>query len=378
VPATVSLKLTTTGEILMQKKIIALALAGLASSAVFAQSNVTIYGRADMGYVSRSGNDGGVAGVERKNEIAQGLGGGSRIGFKGAEDLGNGLKAIFQAEFGFGMDESTGLNSTRNAYVGLTGNFGTVVTGRLDGVRYGIFNKYDAFAGGNIGNFTQMTAQVDRANSAIAYISPTWNGLNLTLAYSTHIGDSNPLALGAQEAAGNNGDASLNTIAVNYANGPLSLTADWERVSFDNDGAGAATTAGAHNNVTVWTVAGSYDFGMVKLSALYDNLQTDVRSGVAVGEQDVDSWFVSASVPFGKFVAKATYGETEDDNLNDNKAKKFGIGLDYNMSKRTKVYTGYGTISQGNGSARQINSAANSDGTGIGTKGYEFGIAHTF
>ena len=140
----------------MQKKIIALALAGLASSAAFAQTNVTIYGRADMGYVYRGGEDGGVRKADGRSEIASGVGSGSRIGFKGTEDLGNGLKAIFQAEFAVNMDENSGFAGTRNAYVGLNSNWGTVVAGRLDGVRYGVYGKYDAFANGYLGNFTQM------------------------------------------------------------------------------------------------------------------------------------------------------------------------------------------------------------------------------
>jgi predicted porin len=393
VPATVSLKLTTTGEILMQKKIIALALAGLASSAAFAQSNVTIYGRADMGYLSRSGDDGGSRNVDRRSEIASGNQAGSRIGFKGTEDLGNGLKALFQFEFGStAMDTDSGMGNTRNAYVGLTGNFGTVVTGRLDGVRYGLFNKYDAFGGGNVANFTQMTAQVDRANSAIAYISPSWNGLNLTLAYSSHIGNSNPLGQGAQEGSGaalnalgqdvngNDGDAVLNTIMVNYKNGPIELSADWERVSFEGGNVANAVARG-HDDVTVWTIGGSYDFGVVKLSALYDNLQTDVNNaGVAAFGKgnDIDTWFVSASVPMGKFVGKFTYGETEDDNLASSKGKKFGIGADYNLSKRTNLYASYGSISNSRNARYEISPAANSDGTGYGVKGFDLGIAHKF
>lgn len=367
----------------MQKKIIALALAGLASSAAFAQSNVTIYGRADYGFLNRSGDDSSTPNRDSKNEFGSGLQAGSRIGFKGAEDLGNGLKAIFEYEFGVAGDVGAtaadgGLATTRHAYVGLTGGFGTLVGGRLDGVRYGIFNKYDAFAGGQVGNFTQMTAQVDRANNAIAYISPTFAGFSAVLAYATHIGNSNPLGLGNQEgtngANGNDGDAQLNTVKLGYANGPISIDADWERVSFDSKAtSGAGVVA---DDVTVMTLGGSYDFGVVKLAALYDNLQVDGRTGF--GDADVDSWFVSASVPLGKFVVKATYGETEDDELNNSKGKKWGIGAQYNLSKRTNIYTSYGSIDNDRNAGYEINPAANSHGAGYGTKGFDLGVAHNF
>ena len=373
----------------MQKKIIALALAGLASSAAFAQSNVTIYGRMDYGYMYRGDQNGASADVDNRGEFASGIGSGSRIGFKGAEDLGNGLKAIFQSEFSFDMSENSGLNGVRNAYVGLTGNFGTVVGGRLDGVRYGIFNKYDAFAGGNIGNFTQMTAQVDRANNAIAYISPAiLGGLTATLAYSSHIGNSNPLGLTAQEGGaalttldGNAGDAVLYTAMVNYANGPLSLTADYEQVNFMGGRVQPLTTNFLFDKVEVYTLGGSWDFGFFKIAALYDNLKADLRSGRTAS--DVDSYFVSASAPLGKFLVKATYGETKDDEIRDGKSKKFGLGLDYNMSKRTKLYTGYAIIDNDDRANAMLSPAANCNTgrvgcTTYGTQGFDIGIAHVF
>src|SRR5574343_1812592 len=103
----------------MQKKIIALAVAALASTAAFAQTNVTIYGIADVGVAgSFGGGQGGQA-----NVISGGLSG-SRIGFKGVEDLGNGLKALFTLEYSIDMDANTGVGAgtsagARQQFVGL-------------------------------------------------------------------------------------------------------------------------------------------------------------------------------------------------------------------------------------------------------------------
>ena len=117
----------------MQKKLIALAIAAAASSTAFAQTNVQIYGIADVGYV----------GIDRdhfkfQNNINSGVLSTSRIGFKGAEDLGNGLKAIFTLEYGLLLDQNTSIGASTNnvanarqQFVGLTGGFGTVVAGRL-------------------------------------------------------------------------------------------------------------------------------------------------------------------------------------------------------------------------------------------------------
>jgi predicted porin len=365
----------------MQKKLIAMAVAGLVAAPVFAQSNVTIYGRVDYGYMVRHGDNGGSPDVERTAEFGSGLQAGSRLGFKGAEDLGNGLKAIFQLEYSTTIDNSTGgLSGIRNAYVGLTGNFGTVVGGHLDGVRYGVFNKYDAFGGGNVGNFTQMTGQVDRASNAIAYISPSFNGLTATLAYSTHIGDKNPLGLGTQENPGNDGDAVLNTAMLGYENGPISANIDFERVLFNSGGA-AGSTAALVQDVKVFTVAGSYDFGVVKVSALYDILRVDDRtdSDGIDAEADVRTWFVSVKAPVGQAVVlKATYGRTEDDETDDTDASKWGIGADYNLSKRTNLYLTYGSIRQDDNSSIQLSQSGNGFASGYGVRGFDLGIAHKF
>lgn len=362
----------------MQKKLIALALAGLVTAPVFAQSNVTIYGRADYGFMSRNGDSGGSPDVDRKSEMASGLQAGSRIGFRGTEDLGNGLKAIFQLEYGIAMDAGLGggLTNARNSYVGVTGGFGTLIGGHLDGVRYNVFGKYDAFANGNVANFTQMTAQVDRASNAIAYITPNFGGLTGTLAYSTHIGASNPLGLAAQEASGNDGDGILTTAMLAYDNGPISVNLDAERIRFNANAAPTSSAFGIEK-INVYTLAGSYDFGVVKLAALYDILRADGRNGG--GDSDVRSWFVSAKAPVGgNVVLKATYGRTEDKDNDDTEATKWGVGGDYNLSKRTNLYLTYGSIRQDDNSNIQLSQAGNGFASGYGVRGFDLGIAHKF
>ena len=347
----------------MQKKIIALAIAGLASTAAFAQSNVTIYGRMDLGAAYRTGDSGGVANTEGKYEIASGIGSGSRIGFKGVEDLGNGLKAFFQSEFGIGLDQTSGSSSAtwtnRNSYVGLAGGFGTVVAGRQDGVRYGIFNTYDPFAGGTIGNFTQMTIQTDRTDNVIAYISPNFNGFGLVLAYSSNIA--------GPETSANNGDSVSHTIMGTYDNGPISARLDYEEVTFP----------GLNFSKTwVATAAGSYDFGAVKISALIDQIK---NKDAGLKQQ---AWMIGAKAPIGKFTVKANIGGVKDKINDDADSLKWALGVDYALSKRTYVYANYGQIKNDDGAARTITWAANSGAlygsAGYGTVGVDFGIAHTF
>src|SRR5258708_2988769 len=150
----------------MHKTVIALAIAGLAAAPAFADSNVTIYGAVDYGFMARSGD----SGLRKecpsskpgpgcgKQEFASGVSVPSRLGFKGSEDLGNGTKAIFELEMGFVADNGTnsiggpggvtpapGPFARRHSWVGLTGGWGTVVGGRVDGARYGVVGRYDPF-----------------------------------------------------------------------------------------------------------------------------------------------------------------------------------------------------------------------------------------
>jgi len=404
----------------MQKKIIALAIAGLASTAAFAQSNVTIYGRADYGFLETGANSGALQNQKHTGSFGSGLELGSRLGFKGVEDLGNGLKAIFEIEYGISMDQSAsgsaataagavsststgaGTNAAwtnRHSYVGLTGGFGTAVGGRLDGVRYGIFNNYDPFGGGTVGNFTQITRQVDRANNAIAYITPNFAGFSGLVAYGTHILGANAVGANAAltglnpnvgEVAGQVGDFGLKTAMVKYEQGPVSVTLDVEQVVGHNLGLNISSP----DRITVGTLGASYDLGVVKLSALVDMLN-DKWDGVTLDKKR--SFMFGAKAPIGKFVAKAMYGRSNDKTDSEKDVSKFGIGADYFLSKRTNFYVDYGQVINKSHSAIAVSAAANAYGpTGnfmgvqpsaigaIGTtnlggaKALDIGIAHNF
>ena len=368
----------------MQKKLIALAVAALTSGAAFAQTNVTIYGNVDMGVMFRSGNNGAVAAGQSQYDLQSGASM-SHIGFKGVEDLGNGLKALFDLQYRISPDTSTGLATAGHQYVGLTGGFGTAVAGYLDGIRYGIYGKYSPFGNYSIASLTSMTTQYDRAANALAYISPSFSGFTVILATATNTqgaeGTLNGVHTPAKTGGGNTGDDRLLSANLIYAKGPLSIDLDYETtraVGYDSD------------RLNVATAGASYDFGAVKLSGVYDVIKGDPNSliggnttidlgGVGAGNSyNRRNWMLGASVPFGKATFLAGYGRVEDKTLSDADASKWSIGARYALSKRTSLYADYAYIDNDSKAAYTINPMGNNAGASGRVNGFDMGIKHTF
>ncbi|MBS1143011.1 MAG: porin [Proteobacteria bacterium] len=376
----------------MQKKLIALAVAAATSGAAFAQTNVTIYGTVDMGYLHRGGNSGGVQNTLGSHNL-QSNSAQSAIGFKGIEDLGNGLKALFDLQYRITPDSNTGLGTAGHQYVGLTGGFGTAVAGYLDGIRYGIYGKYNPFGNYSVGNFTSMTTQYDRAQNAVAYISPSFAGFTAIVAYATNTqsteGGLNAVHVPAGPAGGNKGDDQLYSVNLIYANGPLSIDLDYETTRAVGYG---------DSRLFVATAGASYDFGVVKISGLYDIIKGD-RNSLIGGNIDLDAttaglqnlgnlaadqqynrrnWFVGAAVPFGKFKGLVSYGQVKDKTLTNADASKWGIGVRYELSKRTELYADYARIRNDANARFTMNPMGNNSGTSGGVSGIDFGIKHNF
>ena len=330
----------------MQKKLIALAVAGLVSAPAFAQSNVTIYGVADayMGFGSHGDND--MAAVN-----SNGLSG-SRIGFRGAEDLGNGLKAVFTFEQGYNVDDGTGLGgNSRQSFVGVSGGFGTVSLGR----QYAPGWDFIADAFGNSPILSpqailsqDLGASIDASNgsrwsNSVAY-NGSFSGLGVRAIYSmgTDVNGRNPVEVGTDTE-----DDDAYGLGLNYANGPLRAVAVYQVIQ-DGD-----------EDQKEWSVGGSYDFGILALSANYQ----DLKSLNNVEDQDADIWQVGVAVPVGAAgKVHLGYGEADlDFGAGDGKAKSYSIAYTHAVSKRTTLYTGF-------------NRTDNDDGLGFGVVNHESGV----
>jgi predicted porin len=379
----------------MNKRILALALAALApAAAMAADSNVTIYGIIDYGFMTRGGFDGAGLKAHRTgvlNEFAGGISAGNRLGFKGSEDLGNGLKAIFEIEFGFLGDAVNGATFTKNrhSWVGLTGGFGTVLGGRVDGARYSFVGKYDPFKNQTVANaasvfgYTSNLGQADRADNAVVYVTPElFAGFKVLGAYTTSLLSQE----GSLAAAGQNiktGNSPLYAIAAMYDNGPISATLDYENLKVYG--------VSSNSKYDLYVAGASYDFGVAKLMGYYEHTKGKEAAQGIKG----DGWMIGVSAPIGPFTVMASYVDGKDKSDfaktgkgDKNDCKKFGIGAEYALSKRTSFYTTYARINEEDkatcaitaaGSVSASSTAGATNGQpAYGRSGFDLGMRHAF
>lgn len=358
----------------MQKKIVALAVAALASSAAFAQTNVTVYGVVDMGqsFVKSSGTANNQATVGRLDSNS------SYIGFKGVEDLGNGLKAVFQYETGFAADTAGGLAGGRDTFVGLTGGFGTVVAGNLTHPLRAMGAKVELAPGATgVGTTMSVTGRLngastgadDRASNTVAYVSPSFGGFTGTVAYIN--GETQPNGAGSAEAR-------AYQLAGQYENGPLFVAAGYHAAK--NIGGVDEADARIYRMAAVYTLPTA-----TKLTALYDN--TKVEGAVAGTYDKRNAWSVGAAQSFGKNTVGLEYGRSgkikdETGTLADTKSNIWTALYTYELSKRTSIHARYSKLTNQSGINNNfyINPVNNGVATAAGSDytGYMVGLRHAF
>lgn len=388
----------------MQKKLIALAIAAAASSTAFAQTNVQIYGIADVGYV----------GIDRdhfkfQHNINSGVLSTSRIGFKGAEDLGNGLKAIFTLEYGLLLDQNEGIGASNNGvadarqqFVGLTGGFGTVVAGRLQtaGLDYTVAGSAlggsTAIGAVNLvgaGSFPLLNA-ASRAENAVAYISPSFGGVTVAFNHARLTENAAVLNRGAGNPAANAGtdraDDYANLIAVNYDGGPLTAGIVYSKAETNWDFAQPGSTPNAwgtinakNSDATEWGVRAGYDFGVAKIQAAYQHAKVEngynYITNTSNGNLKNKRWVISATVPVtAKIAVIAEYAQAKLDqgpNVSDNKDKAYTVAATYSLSKRTTAYAAFAHQDFNN---KQFNGTAGTTNGRLDTSYYGAGIRHAF
>lgn len=313
----------------MKKSLIALAVLGSVAGMAQAQSSVTLYGLADIWVGSTKKETNGV-GTSVTKVDGSGLAT-SRFGLKGSEDLGGGLKANFQLEQGFNIDNGTAGNSTgtagsqafdRQAWVGLSGGFGEVQFGKTwssyDDIRSSANDNFNANVAAS---FKTWKVYNDRPVNSIKYLSPTFGGFSGSVTYG----------LGEDKTATTSA-SNLTALGLQYATGPVFVG-----LAYQSEKNGPANT-----KKTYTLLNGSYDLGMAKLVAGYNQF----KDTATAGDLKANEWNLGVEVPVAanlNFGLGYAQSKEKVASVDSGKTTGYTASLLYSLSKRTTVY---GVLSQ--------------------------------
>lgn len=313
------------------------AAAALTMLAVAAQAQVTVYGNVDVSIGRKQELTTVPAGstkyskesrtVVDSNDLTD-----SFIGFKGQEDLGGGLKALFKLESGLALDSGAAEGGSafwnRAATVGLAGDFGALSLGRTESLfrqEAGAFNPF-----GHSRTFSPTAILLgtngDFWSNAITYVSPNLGGLTLSAQHS------------AKEAAKGNTvqyGGGATAVSANYVAGPLGLSAVYGDLrSVD----GVSAPADRDRAVLLGV---SYDFGVLKLFTQYSQFKTDEKAGTFPDEK-LRFFQVGAAIPVTQAGSVlVSYGDSRNtiDNIEGaDKLRNLSVGYTHALSKRTSTY----------------------------------------
>ena len=350
----------------MKKSLIALA-ALAAASAVSAQSSVTLYGVVDAAYNNLNASNAGSLSRLTGNGANQS----SRLGFRGVEDLGGGLKASFVLEAAINVDNGTGTTSTSNnqtlgqsattgtgapfagnasssaagqqgltfnrrSTVSLEGAFGEVRLGRDYVPTFWNQTAYDPFGTVGVGASTNVSLgtlnpigvsvappgsakATVRSSNSIGYFTPNFGGFTAQVMYAFSEAPSNCTAFGtpaagtsvANSCPGASGDGKYVGARALYNNGPISASIAFGKNTFNNSATPASaglTGTQFRGNANTVTLGGSYDFGVAKAMAQYGTYKQQANLNQGVPtDQKLTHYLLGVSVPVGAGEFKASY-----------------------------------------------------------------------
>jgi predicted porin len=361
----------------MNKTILPAVILAASAGVASAQSGITIYGIIDAGLVTERG---GAAG--NVNKITSGVGEASRLGFKGTEDLGGGLSALFQLETGFRVDtgelDATNTIFNRQAFVGLKSQYGTLTLGRQYTPWHLALSQVGdpfatGYAGGAKNQFPDFGNNI-RSSNTVLYASPVYNGFSGSLAYS-------PGEQGGSTDAGRQWGASIG-----YAAGPLNVRLAYNQRNSDVAPAPGVTPVSQSLGRNT-LLAANYDFGVVKAYFAYgaDKGFNSTPLGnpsnpfgivpPPTPSTDGDEYLLGLTAPLGTGTLMASVMRKNDKTSFNQDANSWGIGYLYPLSKRTLVYAAYGSIDNKNGAGYTV---ANNTEPGSGDRAFNLGLRHSF
>lgn len=336
----------------MKKSLLAVAVAAALPAAAFAQTNVTLSGFVKLG-VANTKYSNGVNLAGAGNDFANRNGssssiddGSSRFIISGTEDLGGGMKGLFQIDTRFRPDESGGALASGNSFVGVGGGFGSIRLGRLDTYyQYGtdeFGGRATALQASNIsilswvgGVQTAAIANASRSANVIRYDLPAMGGLAGGLTYSTNFQGNDGLTGNGSTATSPSSKGAAWSLDLAWRGGPITVGGAY----WDADYEGLPTNDGQQ----AWRLYGNYNFGIFSAGLTWDESKikgaTDAKRG---------AWSIPLTAKLGPGTLLFTYTAARDvkagGTIADTGAKMFALGYDYPLSKRTSVGVSYANL----------------------------------
>lgn len=335
-----------------------LAVAAAAASAQTTTSSVTLFGVLDVNARYVKNGD-----VSLKSLSNAGLNT-SRLGFRGVEDLGGGLSAVFWLEAGINPDTGTQSDGSRfwnrrSTVALISQSLGEIRLGRDFTPTYNGYSAYDTFGSNGVGAVDKFfptnlgnTPSIDtgtRADNLVSYFTPK----NLGGFY------------GQASVAAGEGTQGKKYIGgrIGYAAGPLDVSAAYGQTE--------VTPIAGEDKVDVITFGAAYDFGVAKLLGIYGQTK--------FAERKVNVMEIGTHVPMGVGVLRASYVNVraEGPGIDANDANQLALGYIHNLSKRTALYT---TVARVNNKGNASYAVASSPTmvAGKDSTGWELGVRHSF
>lgn len=362
----------------MKKSLLAVAVAAALPAAAFAQTNVTLSGIVKGGLAFTKYSNGTAGGNDSGTSLDDGS---SRFVISGSEDLGGGMRGIFQIDTRFRVEEGGGTLASGNTFVGLGGNWGQFRLGRLDTYYYFGTDEYGgratALQATSIAILAYMgntaIAAATRINNVLRYDLPAMGGFKGGVTYST-----NPA--GNDGLVGDPAKGQAWSLDGAYAAGPWAVGAaywDWKAEGSPPSGDGQKS----------WRLYGSWNFGIAKVGLTYDHAK--IMSGGAPGDTKRGAWSIPVTAKLGPGTFLFTYSQARDmDNsvagkLGDTGAKMYSLGYDYPLSKRTSLGVSYAVINNDTAANYMLFTSIPLGGHPAPTAGQDqkqlyLGIRHTF
>ncbi|MBB5203287.1 putative porin [Inhella inkyongensis] len=325
----------------MKKSMLAFAALSLVSGIAAAQSSVTVFGVLDVGARSLKG----VSSIKylHKDGVSS-----SRLGFRGVEDLGGGLKAGFHIEGALGSDDGSGGTWQRRSTVSLMGGFGEVRLGHQKVAARTIVDDFDAFGTTGIADVSRLYTltgtsrdwEINRTSNQVSYFLPSMGGI-----YGN---------VDASAGEGTNAANKMISGRIGFKSGGLHLSA-------------ATGNQGVSAKLKTTTLAGSYAFGSATVYAMHTQ---NKQAGMATNK--INSLGLAYSMGAGKLqgsFAKATGG-----------SKLIAAGYDYSLSKRTGIYAQVARTDNSAGKRFGLGGASGATAPAAGgdSTGYSVGVRHSF